>query len=157
ASRRGPCPIAGPSRRPPPRPPRIPAGRAWSAGRSPRRCSPSPLLALVESALSCLGSLAPAHPDEAGDGKQDTCDARELRDAERAQPVAVEAQRLDRESPHRVEPDIPEEEPARSIMPARPQPPREQREHGEVPQRFVEEGRMEALDGLVGERAMLGR
>src|SRR5262249_59687456 len=56
-----------------------------------------------------------------------------------------------------LKPDVPEEQPAWAIVPARSQPPGEHSEHGQVPQRLVKEGRVEALHGLVGERTMLGR
>src|SRR4029450_7657623 len=86
-----------------------------------------------------------AHPDETDDGEQDTGEARDLGHSIRAGPEAVDAQSLDEQSPHRVQPDIPEEHPSRAIMPSRPDPPHEQGEDHEVPQRFIEEGGVEAL------------
>src|SRR5262252_4567277 len=104
--------------------------------------------------LPCLGPRAPADPDETADGEQDTHHARELGDAERPEPGAVEPQRLDAQTSHRVKPDIPEEQPARPIVPARSQPPREHRKHAEIPQRFVEEGRHVCGARVVAETAL---
>src|SRR5437773_439952 len=98
--------------------------------------------------LELIGGLQmwPAtYPEEAGDGEQDTGDARDLGDSIRARPEAVDAQGLDEQSPHRVQADVPEEDPSRPVVPSRPDPPHEQGEHHEIPQRFIEEGGVEAL------------
>src|SRR5262252_9388096 len=108
-------------------------------------------------AVRCRYSGSAPHPAEAADRDQDARETRELGDAEGPQPEAVEPQGLDGESPDRIETDIPEGEPSRPVAPARPEPGHEYDEHAEVPQRFVEKRRMEALHAFVLERPPSGR
>src|SRR5215813_14068205 len=75
------------------------------------------ILRLSRSAGNRRGGTAvrPRHPDERD---EHTHDARELGNAERAEPEAVEAERLDREAADRVETDVGKEQGART--PAEP-------------------------------------
>ena len=74
-----------------------------------------------------------------------------------AGPEAVDPERLDGEPSDRVQADIPEEQRARPVMPARAEPPDERREDRQVPQRLVEKGRVEELRAPVLERPVRRR
>src|SRR5712692_8240988 len=91
------------------------------------------------------GRRAAPRPREPHDGDEDAGDARELGDAEGAQPEAVEPQPLDREPAQGVEAEVAEEERARPPAQARAQPGDEERENEEVPDRLVEERRVEVV------------
>src|SRR3989442_1810554 len=90
-------------------------------------------------------------------GDDDAEHARELRHAVGAEPEAVEPECLDREATDRVEADIAEEERARAAGEARAEPGGEEPEHHEVPDRLVEEGRVEILVLAEAERAVWRR
>src|SRR2546428_610795 len=83
--------------------------------------------------------------------------ARGLRHAVGAGPEAVEPERLDREATDRVEADVAEEERARAAGESRAEPGGEEPEHHEVPDRLVEEGRVEVLVLAEAERAVWRR
>src|SRR5215510_15107157 len=99
-------------------------------------------------------AVGPRHPD---DCDEHAGDARELGNAERAEPEAVEAERLDREAADRVETDVGEEEGTRAAAEPRAQPPDQHQEHREVPDRLVEKRRVEVLVLGVAEGTMLRR
>src|SRR2546426_11848602 len=75
----------------------------------------------------------------------------------RSEPEAVEPQRLDGEAPDRVEADVAEEERARVLAQRRAQPPDQRDEDGEVPDRLVQERRVEVLELAEARRPMRGR
>src|SRR5215468_5046777 len=88
-----------------------PASRGIRQRYGPTRSSC--ILPLSGSAGNRRGGTAvrPRHPDERD---EHTHDARELGNAERAEPEAVEAERLDREAADRVETDVGKEQGART-------------------------------------------
>src|SRR5213083_2387507 len=96
-------------------------------------------------------------PGHARHGDDDAEHARELRHAVGAEPEAVEPERLDREATDRVEADVAEEERARATGESRSEPGGEEPEHHEVPDRLVEEGRVEILVLAEAERAVWRR
>src|SRR5436309_3537348 len=100
---------------------------------------------------------AAARPGHSRHRDEDADHARELRHADRAEPEAVQPERLDGEAADRVKADVREEEGAGARPQARAQQTDEQQEDDEIPQRLVEEGRMEVLELGVAERAVLGR
>src|SRR5882724_1097214 len=100
---------------------------------------------------------AAARPGHSGHRDEHADDARELRHADGAEPEAVEPERLDGEAADRVEAHVREEERPRARAEPRAQPPDEQQKDREVPQRLVEEGRVEVLVLGVAERTVLGR
>src|SRR5712692_8262012 len=102
-----------------------------------------------------LGSAE--HPGEADHGDGETDHARDLRDAEVAEPEAVEAERFDGESADGVEADVAEEQ--RAGMPPEPRAEQqdEDQEDTEVPERLVEEGGVEVLVLLEAERPLRRR
>src|SRR5437879_1886756 len=91
----------------------------------------------------CRG--AATRPGHARDGDEHADDARQLRDTDRAEPEAVQPQGLDGETADRVETDVREEQSARPMPEPRAQNSDEQQEDREVPDRLVEEGRVEVL------------
>src|SRR5712692_744243 len=99
---------------------------------------------------SCRGRLhdgraAAVEPGQTGHGDGHADDARELRDAEGAEPEAVQPDRFDREAPDRVEADVAEEQRPRTVPETRAEHQHEEQEHEQVPQRLVEERRMEEV------------
>src|SRR5438128_2230977 len=100
---------------------------------------------------------ATAHPGHARHGNDDAEHARELRHAVGAEPEAVEPKRFDREAADRVEADVGEEERARAAGESRAEHADEEPEHHEVPERLVEEGRVEKLVLAEAEWAVRGR
>src|SRR4029453_17744724 len=93
-------------------------------------------------------AVRPRHPD---DRDEHTHDARELGNAERAEPEAVEAERLDPEAADRVETDVGKEQGARTAAEPRAQPADQHQEDDEVPDRLVEKRRVEVLRPGVAE------
>src|SRR2546425_8628585 len=100
---------------------------------------------------------AAARPGHSGHRDEHADDARELRDADRAEPEAVEPQRFDREAADRVETDVGEEERPRARGEPRAQPSDEQQKDREVPERLVEERRVKVLELGVAEGTVFGR
>src|SRR3989449_265186 len=100
---------------------------------------------------------ATAHPGHARHGNDDAEHARELRHAVGAEPEAVEPKRFDREAANRVEADVGKEERARAAGESRAEHADEEPEHHEVPERLVQEGRVEILVLAEAERAVWGR
>src|SRR5262249_10332808 len=91
----------------------------------------------------CRAMSCPGQPDHGDDHAEH---ARELWHAEIADPEAVEPKGLDRETPDRVEADVAKEERAGILTQPWPKPRHERHEDGEVPQRLVEERRVEVLE-----------
>src|SRR5574337_21286 len=88
------------------------------------------------------------------EGQDDPDPARQLGDPDRAEHEAVGPEPLDDEPPDGVEPDVdPEEARGRAFHPVSERPD-EQGEHQEVPERLVEERRVEELLLGVEERAV---
>src|SRR6266581_1283815 len=100
---------------------------------------------------------ATAGPREPDQRDTDADEARELGHAEAAEIEAVESQLLDGEAADGVEADVREEQPARARREARPEPEDEHPEDGEVPQRLVEERRVEIVERLEVHRARRAR
>src|SRR6185369_2780817 len=103
-------------------------------------------------AMGQRGTGAPSRPGQADDGDEHTEQAGQLGHAERPQPEAVEADRLDGEPSDRVEADIGEEQRARLIAQTRPQPDDQEAEDEQVPYRLVEERRVEEVELRVAGR-----
>src|SRR6266850_3539460 len=99
-------------------------------------------------------AVRPRHPDHRD---EHTYDARELGNAERAEPEAVEAECLDREAADRVETDVGEEQRTRAPTEPRTQPPDQHQKDREVPERLVEKRRVKELVLGVAEGTMLRR
>jgi len=85
-----------------------------------------------------LGSAE--HPGEADHGDGETDHARDLRDAEVAEPEAVEAERFDGKSADGIEADVAEEQRAGIPPEPRAEQQDEDQEDSEVPERLIEEG-----------------
>src|SRR5206468_3325994 len=133
------------------------------AGRRVRRDAPEVRTDLLDAHRPPRGSArrhrrgAMPRPREADHGHEHAEHARELRHAKVAEPEAVEPQRLDGEAPDRVEADVAEEERARVLAQRRAQPADQRDEDGEVPDRLVQERRVEVLELPEARRPMRGR
>ena len=101
------------------------------------------------------GDLPPGPgEEEAAERQRDADETRDLGDPEGAHPEAVHADRFDQEAADGVEADVEVEDRARPI--GEPPPRADQRdEHERVPERLVEEGRVEVLVPRVLEGAVL--
>src|SRR5262249_38709094 len=118
----------GPPRRrpPPPRAPDRPPPPPWRARRPPRGGGPPP------------GREADPRPHVPPA-------AHELRDPQRAQHEAVGPEPLDKESSERVDPEVGQEQGTRRPLKPPPEGEVEEEEADGIPERLVEEGRMEEL------------
>ena len=96
----------------------------------------------------------PGHAEQRGGHAEQ---AHELRDANGAEHEGIRAERFGHEAAHRVQAEVDQEEGARRALEALAKHPDEQREHHRVPERFVQEGRVEELGLGVFERALARR
>src|SRR2546425_6115773 len=135
---------------------RMPRSASWEIrqryGPTRSRCIQLPFR--LPRGWRCRAAVRPGDP---GHRDQHADDARDLWDTERAEPEAVESERLDGEAADRVEADVGEEQRPRARGKPRTQPSDEQQKDPEVPERLVEEGRVKVLELGVAERTVLRR